>query len=351
MYSNLKLFVFVLVLAASPVGLHAKSGSGSDWQRLEVKQNGRSKCHGDKPYVCIRPQDELWIVSARDAHCDASGFVPLHCSRFVDGGFCPAELQALYTAHQTDHSRQTVLFVHGNRTDAGWATSRGAQVYENIFASNLCSAPVRYVIWQWRSEPEIKRPIRDYVIKSQRAVRLGPSMARFLRDFEDREIMLIGYSLGSQVLLSAFSNGCMADFPDGRGYSLNFIAAAIDCDFARTVGCLGCPLQLVDQTNIFQNDGDRVVRASQKVCQRRFGRCVSSLASIVQQGLLALGEVSMYNITNEVGKQHSVVRYTRSMTVRTVIAAAVEQRLEGQDAPPAEQSVLEGSGDESNNQQ
>ena len=151
-------------------------------------------------------------------------------------------------------------------------------------------------------------------------------MARFLRDFGDRDLTLIGYSLGSQVLLAAFSNPCMTDFPQGRGYQLNLIATAIDCRFHALISCQPCTTALVDQTNVFHNDRDRVVALSQRICKKTQGKCADSLAVIVQRGLVPLGHVCTYNISNEVGKRHSVVRYTESATVRDVIIDSVAQR-------------------------
>ena len=172
MFSKFKFFGVTYLSIVYGFFFAVGNGMASEsWQRLPVKQTRRAECcKGARPFVCIRPQDELWVVSARNAGCDPGGKRGLSCLKFVGGKFCTSNLQSLYSAHQNHRSLQTVLFVHGNRTDADWATSRGGQVYENVFAGCKSGPPIRYVIWQWRSEPELKRPIKDYTIKSRRAV-------------------------------------------------------------------------------------------------------------------------------------------------------------------------------------
>jgi len=131
--------------------------------------------------VNVSAQDEIWLVSARQQQ-----------NRCED-------------AHAVDQQRSSVIYVHGNRTDDQFARSRGLQFYENVFNGESQSGPVRFVIFAWRSERERIRPTSDFNVKLNRSVELGPTFASFLDQFQDRRMVLSGFSLGGQVVLSGLS--------------------------------------------------------------------------------------------------------------------------------------------------
>ena len=148
--------------------------------------------------VRVRAQDEIWLVSARDIdQCELS------FERLSDGKWLSASMAELIQSHSTDPQKASLIYVHGNRTDDAYARSRGLQFYENMFNGEVCSGPMRFVIFAWQSEREKIGGIADFRIKLDRSVELGPTFAEFLNQFEDRQLILTGFSLGSQIILSA----------------------------------------------------------------------------------------------------------------------------------------------------
>ena len=91
--------------------------------------------------VHVRPQDEVWLVSARqDKQCGIT------VQRLCDGQWIAANLVDLTQAHVEDQQKTSLIYVHGNRTDEVYARSRGLQFYENAFNGELCSGPIRFII-------------------------------------------------------------------------------------------------------------------------------------------------------------------------------------------------------------
>ncbi len=257
----------------------------------------------------------------REAHCfstcDAN---QLPTERLVEGCWTQSSFGDLLVSHLRDQSRPTVLFLHGNRTNADWSESRGLQAYENLFQGCLERPAIRMVIVQWKSEPECKRVLQDYMVKSRRAVALGESFNCVLNQFEGRKPILIGYSLGAQVILSALNSterpnqDPVVDTQTTNGFRVAILAAAFDCDFVRCRGCNYSFNDRVMQTLIFNNDTDLVVNASERICSKQLGTKFDTRCFLTSN-CLNPGQTSVFDVACQVGKKHSVVRYTQSNTV------------------------------------
>ena len=310
----------------------------------------KKPCHGLAP-VCVSAQDEVWLVSARGAHCNPCEISELKCCWMQNGNWQNASLSDLTARHTVDKSRSTLIYVHGNRTDLDFAKARGLQVYQSALQDSPCPRPpVRFVVFVWKSEKEIKRPVADFGIKSERAVDVGKTLARLLGQFDDRNLSIVGFSLGTQVILSAITcaqrQGECADLDK---YRVALIAPALDPNFVRKrFSCLPNN-QLVEQTDVFLNRHDRAIKAAQLIVRRRSRASITSLHELAGSSRPSANPIRIHDITREISKRHSVTSYVSSPTVRAGLAqmlydaqGAAYLPMESEPAllPPATESVV-----------
>lgn len=269
--------------------------------------------------VTLLPQDEIWLIDARNAHCAGEDLCSLNVSCCRTGRWTSSDLETLIAQHAADRSKVTFLLAHGNQTDKSWARSRGLQVYNNAFSTTSeCRPPVRFVILAWRSERELLRNCRDYIYKSQRSVAVGRALATILCQFEDRRMVLVGFSLGVQVLVSALDHPMIQhDVDETKGqFRVSLIAPALDGEFACAQLHQHPSNHAVARTDIFTNSIDRALRLS-KVARRKQCRDGDvSIACLVRRGNLPLNGVRIRDLANEVGRKHAVVRYSDTPSVR-----------------------------------
>ena len=276
--------------------------------------------------IDVLPQDEVWLVSARDYLAGETDLSRLCVCRLEHNELVPSTLRNLVQAHSGDDDKSTVLYVHGNQTDMEFAIARGLQVYRNALATKAqLRAPVRYVIWAWKSEQERIRYFPDYLIKSKRSVTVGETFASTLNEFSDRNMVLFGYSLGAQVVLSALDSKILrhraAEPPQ---YQLAFAAPAINGDYVASHG-LSQMENLVAQTFVFVNRKDRATRAARAIVRCQAATRNATLVQLSQAGKLNLGSVTSTDVYEETGRLHSIERYTRSDTLQLKIASLVNE--------------------------
>lgn len=282
--------------------------------------------------VRIRPQDEIWLVSGRsDDGC-------LSCERMVDSGWKPDAIVNLATAHDTKTEKSTVVYVHGNQTNDEYARARGLQLYQKLFGFNVCppSPPIRFVIFSWRSEREKARASSDFKIKLARSIRVGSTFRSLLDQFESRKMLLVGFSLGGQVILSGLREQQLnddeesADLKNGM-YSVALITPALEPAIEST--CLDAVDQnlSVSQTVAFIARKDPAIRASKVLTQsRRSHTCDQRGDEITFERLgqwcpgQQFGKLRVEDITAEVRSCHSVTKYAeQSATIRNTISQLV----------------------------
>ena len=277
----------------------------------------------------ILPQDEVWMIDARDVLCGETDVGLLKVSRLVGNDLVCSELSELTASHASGDDRATVLYIHGNQTNEVYAIARGLQVYRNAFATKAhCHQPVRYIIWAWKSEQEKPRAYPDYLIKSQRAVMLGETFAATLNQFSDRNLIVVGFSLGVQVTLSAFDSRLLSSREgDPTRYQLALIAPAISADYVARHSLAFGGQTPVAQTFVFTNRKDRAIRAAQAIIRRRNPSEAATIAGLSDAGKLNLGHVTSIDVFPESGRFHSVERYTRSETLRSVMGDLINKAV------------------------
>lgn len=342
---NLPVFSLVpLVLGSGLIGpaAHAQIVQ-PELQSIVVKSDG---CHKSET-VCVLPQDEIWIVriepcqeisnaQARDCapsiRCPSKSCVlppfAFVVRQLIESQWQASDLDQLRAAHQNDLSRTSILMAHGNNTDESWAITRGTQFYKYIlYPEGQCRAPVRFIILDWPSDQMLKRLLMDYKFKSRLSVELGADVATLLSELGGRKPLLVGYSLGAQLMLSAIQNisaggamscdfgcECLAD----EGYQVALIAPALNGEFARRYLTGICCDPLVERAIVFENRRDRLVRASRLVAWRMTGRDANTTSfwELEQEGKLAGTRFEFCDITDEVRPRHSLVNYDKSTSVQ-----------------------------------
>jgi hypothetical protein len=237
----------------------------------------------------------------------------LECSRLVNGCWQSEELANLTDDHAQDKAKVTMIYVHGNRTNLKWAKSRALQFYDNSLRS--CERPpLRFVVFAWKSEAEKARIIQDYKIKSNRSVTVGKAFYELLDHFDDRKMLLGGFSLGAQVVLSAMSEAELRTPSTTKAgqYQVAVIAPAINSDFSRASLAIYPQNSLVRHTDVFVSQEDCAVKVSEAINRRTNSSGFNITDLVDYQGGAS---VSVHDITCEVNRRHSIDNYGRSVSV------------------------------------
>ena len=273
--------------------------------------------------VNVRAQDEIWLVSARQqSPCE------LTLQRLIDDQWVPACMADLTEAHAVDQQRSSVVYVHGNRTDDEYARSRGLQFYENVFNEESWTGPVRFVIFAWRSEREKIRPTVDFNVKLDRSVELGSTFANFLDQFQDRRIVLVGFSLGGQVVLSGLVQLPSQAASDKVGkFQVALVTPALKAaDASNSVASL--PLNpTAAKTVVFVNRKDNAIRAAMLVAKATSTHPVVTLEQIARRPTCEMvNPVFIEDITEQTTGCHSITKYSaRSTRLKTVLREMADE--------------------------
>jgi esterase/lipase superfamily enzyme len=308
-------------------------------------------CGGPFP-VRVSSEDEIWLVSARGSDCFPCDRSQLKVCLLHNGYWQTASLDDLVNRHTIDKTRATLIYAHGNRTNLEYAKARGLQVYQTAFQNSPCvRPPIRFVLFCWKSEKEIRRrPVADFGIKSDRAVSVGKTFALLLNQFEDRNLGILGFSLGTQVTMSALNCLDLQD-PNGRWgkYRVMLIAPALDPGFVRSELPRYPHTRIVEKTDVYRNRNDRAINAAQTIVRKKSRADVTTLRELAASNRASLNPIKVYDITNQIRKLHSITNYCAAHSVRTGLAqmlngivATAAQPLASEFplAPPAAESIV-----------
>jgi hypothetical protein len=265
-------------------------------------------------------QDEVWLINGRLGHCNPCDLGLLTVQKFELGQWQASSLDALLGSHVADQSRTTLIYVHGDRTDDAWALSRGMQFYENVFVKTAEHRKgVRFVIWAWQSEKAQLRPSKDFSVKSSRAKLVGKSLANALKEFPDRRLVLVGYSLGCQAFLVGLQElSCIhlqTRSSTGAGFRVCLLAPALDGNFVAAQHFHWGGAELVEAADIFDNSADRALKCARVIGARKAAGGGQSIQKLACQGGLPLSNVSIFDLRNSVGNKHGVAYYSADPTL------------------------------------
>ena len=289
----------------------------------------KNPCHNRDERFIIREGDEVWFVDARALINGERDLERLKVFQFTDGQRTPRLLSELVEAHGNHTEGATVLYVHGNQTDEEYATLRGFQVYRNTLTNPTTPrVPVRFVIWAWRSEQEKVRLYPDFLIKSQRSITVGETFAATLNEFPDRNVVVLGYSLGVQVLLSAFDSPClMRRTNDSTRYEAIFVAPAINPKFVADHSLMrnNQSQSIIKNSFVFTNRKDRAIRAAQSIIRRERPGEATTITGLAQAGGLDVGHLTEVDVSDEAGRLHNIRRYSMSEKLQRVVIQSVNR--------------------------
>jgi hypothetical protein len=293
-----------------PVVTASKQG-----QRIQLRNNvlGCQTCYN------VLPQDEIWILSVRDCVCDLGNLDRVEVKQLVDNRFQPSSLDALTGAHLAAPQKTTLVYVHGNQTNYQYGVARGFQFYNNLFVKDRCPRPaLRLVLWVWKSERELPRLYPDYLIKSQRAVAMGTTLTQTLNEFGNRNLALVGFSLGAQVILSSLEQMEQGSSPGPYNdkFHVAFIAPATDPNYICKVINRSATASQVRMSSVIVNRDDRAVKAMRLVVRRECPEARDSFSKLARENHFPLGATEFFEVSQEVSCRHAIERYTKSPTVK-----------------------------------
>ncbi len=299
-------------------------------QTLEIRKNvlGCRGCYQ------ILPQDEIWVVSVRGCSCDPENADLIKVQKLENNSWQSSDLNALSNSHQTDTSRATMVYVHGNQTNYEFGITRGFQFYDNLFVNNPCPrTPVRLVLWLWESERELPRLYSDYLFKSRRAMTMGKTLTKTLNSLGNRQVAIVGFSLGAQVVLSSleqmeraqmeFGCDCEAAMDQKQKFNVVLIAPALDPNYVCDVSDRFIESSFVSRSSIIVNSDDRAVKAMRFVIRHECPEARGGFAELVRCNSLPLGKTQFFEVSQEISRKHAIRRYTKSPTVQREMCAVL----------------------------
>ena len=283
----------------------------------------------------VEKGDEVWLVSSRGVGSPKTDLNKLDVQRFDGEKWNRSSFKAFVdpAPEQLENGtfRQTVIFVHGNRTDYLWAQIRGWQTYRSLVEKRKDDNPVRFVIWSWPAD-QIRGLLRDLKTKAVVADQHSIYLARSLFEF-DREmpVTFVAYSYGARLTLGALhiaGGGTL----EGQNlaekcsscelapYRVTLIAPAIrnDCFAAN----LDKAYSMIDSGLVIKNSGDPVLKFF-RLLRREGQRNALGFTGPVGLNLFAdKGKrVLQVEAIQHVGEQHMLHHYTQSDAISEMIAS------------------------------
>jgi hypothetical protein len=218
-----------------------------------------AKCSSS--YIRLRADDEHLPRPS----CRAS-FQPLIQRYDEPAGWVTADPTVL-----RDSTKQTIIYVHGNRMTHYEAVLRGWEMYAAL-RRDQHDRPLRLIVWSWPSE-QIKGQIRDVRFKAELADEEGYYLATWLGEHPHGEGMgLIGYSYGARVIgssLHLLGGGAVAGVPaldqssfrdDPLMVRAVLIAPAMDCDAFADGFEFGAATSHAEHVLVMYNPCDPILR-------------------------------------------------------------------------------------------
>lgn len=185
---------------------------------------------------CCEP--DLWLVSTRrlPAICALPTAPALHVERRIAGCWERSDMAALLG----DDSRPLLIFIHGNRYEAGSAKSQGLLLARHVAACCPAGPSPRTLIFSWPSEQQ-GILLKDGRAKYDRAFVDAHYLAWLLGQVPpEQPLAIVAYSFGALIAAEATEDLAEANRsgrPDIQPWSTRpgrthvvFVAPAVRCD-------------------------------------------------------------------------------------------------------------------------
>jgi hypothetical protein len=219
---------------------------------------------------------QVWLLSTRDAcHFSASDETAKAIRYWRLSDDCAWSSANAQDFHDDAATSPTVVFVHGNQTDADEAVAKGMYVYQSI-CSEAASRPFRYVIWSWPADQLCRRHRADAQVKAAYSDVESYYLATWLHGLRrEVKVSLVGHSFGPRIITGALhllaggevagqklSDDTVKAWTAKKRNTIRavLLATADDFDALAPDGRNGLALSLLDQVLITRNGCDHNLR-------------------------------------------------------------------------------------------
>ena len=271
---------------------------------------------------------QVWLISTRSApHCgdlDATPQTLQYWRLGDDRQWSAADAEAFRATD--DAARPTVVFIHGNRTDAGEAVEKAWGVYDSIRAQT--GRPFRYVIWSWPADRMLCRSRDDIRLKAAYSDVESYYLAQWLDHLRPGvKVSLVGHSFGPRIIAGALDllaggqlvghrlpESTVAAWTAGKRNPVRavLLAAALDADWLAPGGRYDRALSLADRMLVTRNGCDRVLRWY----PRLYGRGgPPAMGFVGPGGVEDEKNVEVVDVSATVGKIHDLQCYCSAADV------------------------------------
>lgn len=265
----------------------------------------------------------IWLISTRcaprcgdlEAASERLGYWRLD----EDCQWAAADAQAFRATD--DIAEPTVVFIHGNDTDADQAVTKAWYTCELIRSAMACR-PLRYVIWSWPADRMIRSKRQDVRLKAAYSDAESYYLARWLDHLRPGvKVSLIGHSFGPRIITGALhllAGGEVA----GRGLPDDTVAAwkggkrnpvravllgsAVDADWLAPGHCHGLALTVADRMLVTCNGCDRALRWYPRIYGRDGPQAIGFVGPC---GINDAENVDVVDVSSTVGRIHDWWNY------------------------------------------
>ena len=275
-------------------------------------------------------QHEIWLLSTRCLPdcCGAAGDIKAaqYWRLTDDCQWAPADARQFHAGD--DRLTPTVVYIHGNRTDADAAVSDGWYVDQSIQCA-AAGRPFRFVIWSWLADRACRRNRPDVELKAERSDVEAYDLACWLDQLRPGvRVSLVGHSFGPRIIDGALqllgggelAGQCLpaATVAAWTGEKKKnplravLLASATDADWLAPGGRHERALALLDEALITCNGCDRALRWY----PRLYGRGgPEAMGSVGPCGIGCPGNVEVLDVSDTVGRTHDWQVYCSSPDV------------------------------------
>jgi pimeloyl-ACP methyl ester carboxylesterase len=269
----------------------------------------------------------VWYLSTRTAaHCcqlDDPAKAVRYWRLKGDCDWSAAEAKDFHPGHET--AKPTVVFIHGNQTDADEAVEKGWYAREAI-RSEAKAKPFRYVIWSWPADRVCRRNRPDVQLKAEYSNAESYYLAAWLRGVQrGGKVSLVGHSFGPRIITGALhllAGGELAGRtlppetvaatkpPKPMQIRAVLLADASDADSLAPCGRNGMALSMLDKGLITCNGCDRVL----KWYPRMYGRGGPEAIGFVGAcGIDDPQKIALLDVSAAVGRTHDYRCYCSAL--------------------------------------
>ena len=273
---------------------------------------------------------QVWLVSTRDAsHCSAPDNAANVLRYWRLNGDCGWSSANAQDFRDNATTLPTVVFIHGNQTDADEAVTKGMYAYQTI-RSETAGRPFRYVIWSWPADRLCRRHRNDAQLKAAYSDVESYYLAIWLNGLRPEvKVSLVGHSFGPRIITGALhilAGGEVAGqkLPDDtvkawiakkrNPIRAVLLATAEDFDSLAPDGRNGLALSLLDRVLVTRNSCDQRLRWYSLL----YGRGGPEAMGFVGPcGIDQPEKLTVVDVSATVGRTHDYECYCSASNVRS----------------------------------